>query len=425
MGQQLKIISWNITSLCNLHCKHCYLPARDKRDPSTVDTSEELTTPEAFQLIDQIALVQPEVMLILSGGEPLMRRDVFELAEYASEKGMMVVLGSNGILITERVARKLKERGITGVSISLDSLKPEMHDRIRSCSGAWESAVKAIHICRERGLSVQINTVVTQENYNELSNMADYAENIGAKVFSPFFLVCTGRGEEITDITPEQYENILSFIEESQGKYNGMMIRPRCAPTFRRILYQNKPLSPLLKMDTGRCMAGAHYCRIAPGGDVTPCPYMPLSAGNVRERSFQALWESSTVLKPLRLPSLKGKCGYCEFRLLCGGCRARAFAAYDDTMGEDPWCSYIPERGEVIKPPLFIPESAGYDSESVEKPFWTEDAEERLKRVPFFVRSMVRGAVERYAIDSSHREITPEVMQEAREKLTMGRVSGH
>jgi radical SAM protein with 4Fe4S-binding SPASM domain len=301
-------------------------------------------------------------MLILSGGEPLMRKDIYDLAAYASGKGMMVVLGSNGILLNDRIARKLKEKGITGVSISLDSLNPGIHDRIRSCSGAWDSAVKAIRICRDHGLSVQINTVVTQENHEELPELADYAKAIGAKVFSPFFLVCTGRGEKLTDITPEQYENILSFIEASQDKYNGMMIRPRCAPTFRRILYQNKPGSPLLKLDTGRCMAGTSYCRITPGGEVTPCPYMPLSAGNVREENFQDLWENSTVLKPLRYSSLKGKCGYCEFRLLCGGCRARAFASCNDSMGEDPWCSYTPKGGDVIRPPLF---STGEHGETI------------------------------------------------------------
>jgi radical SAM protein with 4Fe4S-binding SPASM domain len=425
MGQNLKIISWNITNLCNLRCTHCYLPARENNNSSSIDTPDELSTHEAFRLIDHIALVNSEAMLILSGGEPLLREDIFDLAAYASGKGMMVVLGSNGILINNRVARMLKEKGVSGVSISLDSLNSAIHDRMRSREGAWESAVKAIRICRDNGLAVQINTVVTRENYTEIPDMALYAQTLGAKVFSPFFLVCTGRGEGITDITPQQYEHILSFIVKSQGQYNGMMMRPRCAPTFRRILYQGNSQSPLLKMDTGRCMAGIHYCRITPSGNVTPCPYLPLSAGNVLEENFKGLWENSEKFNTLRKPSLKGKCMQCEFRSICGGCRARAFAYHKDYMGEDPWCFYTPKRGERIETPSFDTDRSQPCPGAPGNPLWTEEAEKRLKRVPFFVRSMVRSAVERYAIDNRHAKITPDIMQEARQKLTMGKAAGH
>lgn len=426
MKHNLKLISWNITRRCNLHCRHCYLPAAYKdENTSGTNTSPELSTQEALQVIDQIAIVNPEVLLILSGGEPILRKDIYELAEYASGKGMMVVLGSNGLLINNEVALKLRQKGVSGVSISLDSINPEIHDSIRSLEGAWESAVEAISICQGNGLAVQVNTVVTKNNYDEIPKLVQYSKTLGVKVFSPFFLICTGRGEEVTDITPEQYEQILSFIVESRGRYNGMMIRTRCAPTFRRILYQSNSQSPLLKMDTGRCMAGIDYCRITPEGDVTPCPYMQLSVGNIKVENFKDLWENSREFNSLRNPSLKGKCKLCEYRLICGGCRARAFASYKDYMEEDPWCIYTPKGEGTINPPVFSTDSSKSNSSAMCKPLWTEGAEERLKRVPFFVRSMVRGAVERYAIENRYNEITPKIMEEARDKLMMGKVAGH
>jgi radical SAM protein with 4Fe4S-binding SPASM domain len=425
MEDTLSLISWNVTGRCNLSCKHCYLPAG--RDDGI--TGNELRTDEALNVIDRIAIVNPEVMLILSGGEPLMRKDIFELAAYASGKGMMVVVGSNGLLIDETVASSLRRCGVAGVSISLDSVDPEIHDDARSCTGSWERAVRAVGICRDAGLSVQINAVVTKRNYGELPRLIEYSRSLGAKVFSPFFLVCTGRGEELTDITPEQYEEILYSVVETGGKCDGMMIRPRCAPTFRRILYQDDPDSSLLKMDTGRCLAGLRYCRITPEGDVTPCPYLPLSAGNVRTEDFHDIWRNSDLLASLREKSLQGKCRRCEFRLLCGGCRARAHALRKDHLAEDPWCAYIPGGGDVIKHPSFAPSFP--DAESQQSgpggtTVWTEPAEERLKKVPFFVRSMVRAAVERYAVEKGCREVTPEMMEELRQRAgVMGGMSGH
>ncbi len=421
MEDTLSIISWNVTGKCNLSCRHCYLPAHmdgDGRD------HHELHTKEALRVIDQIALVNPEVMLILSGGEPLLRDDIFDLAAHASGKGMMVVLGSNGLLIDKRVASSLLRCGVIGISISLDSVDPKIHDEVRSFDGAWQRAVGAVSACRGEGLSVQINAVVTRKNYRAIPGLIEYAHALGAKVFSPFFLVCTGKGEELTDITPEQYEEVLSYVAEAQGKYGDMMVRTRCAPTFRRMLYQRNPDSPLLKMDTGRCLAGRRYCRITPQGDVTPCPYMPLSLGNVKETEFNDIWRRSEVLISLRSPQLKGKCKLCEFRLLCGGCRARAYALSNDYLEEDPWCVYMPGGGDAIRPPVFASASCG-NASAGPMPLWTEAAEERLKRVPFFVRSMVRAAAEKYAVEKGCEEITPEMMEELKQKAGMGGMGGH
>ncbi len=385
------------------------------REGADTPSPRELNTEEALSMISQIAEVNPEVMLILSGGEPLLRKDIFDLAAYAHGKGMMVVLGTNGLLVDDGVAASSINSGITGVSVGLDSVNPLVHDEIRLFDGAWEGAVKAIGICKSHGLSVQVNSVVTAMNYKELPELIRFSADLGAKVFSPFFLVCTGRGEELTDITPYQYEEILSFIAESRGKYDGMIIRTRCAPTFRRILYQKDRESSLLKMGTGRCMAGKNYCRITPQGDVSPCPYMRLSVGNVVRSNFKDIWANSEVFGSLRRNLLKGKCGMCEFRLICGGCRARAYAANGDFTDEDPWCAFTPQGGEVMVSHDFDVPLAG-DPEAFAAPLWTREAEERLKRVPFFVRDMVRGAAESFAVERGYREITPEIMEELKRK---------
>ncbi len=426
MENVLKVISWNITKKCNLRCMHCYLPAIHVcEDIHPADSSPELSTADGLNLIDQIANVNSEVMLILSGGEPLLREDIFELAEYASSKGMMVVLGSNGLLIHDEVAFKLKQKGVSGISISLDSIHPENHDSLRLIEGSWNHALSAIKTCKRNGLSVQINTVVTKNNYTEIPEMVQFARDLGANVFSPFFLVCSGRGEDITDITPDQYEQVLSTLVECQEENNGIMIRTRCAPTFRRILYQNNRESLLLKMDSGKCMAGRYYCRITAEGDVTPCPYMPVRIGNVKNNSFKDLWENSREFLSLRSSCYKGKCKLCEFQLICGGCRARAYISFNDFMEEDPWCDYMPNGQDIIAPPVFDTESTRRDTKNLFKPLWTNEAEERLKRVPFFVRSMVRSALERYAADNRYSEITPVVMDEARRNLRMGKMAGH
>ncbi len=421
MNNNLKIISWNITRRCNLSCNHCYLPAIYKNsDRQEVNPSYELSTSKALQVIDQIADVNPEVMLILSGGEPLLRKDIFELAVQASDRGMMVVVGTNGMLIDYDTVSRLKQSGVSGVSISLDSSTPETHDRIRLSEGSWQKAIEAINLCRSADLSVQVNTMITRNNIHEIDEIIEYARSLGVNVFSPFFLVCTGRGEELTDITPLQYEGVLSLIANKQRNRGDMMIRTRCAPTFRRILYQNNPDSNLLKLDAGKCMAGLHYCRISPEGEVTPCPYMNVAVGNLRTETFGYIWENSEELGLLRNPTLKRKCGACEFNLICGGCRARAYAAHDDLMDEDPWCVYVPKGGNTISPPEFDIPASMEGSKGPSALLWSDEAEVRLKKVPFFVRSMVRGAVEQYALRNRYCEITPAIMAEARQNSGMG-----
>ena len=345
------VMSWNITRECNMKCSHCYINATDTK------LDNELNTKEAKNLMDQIYQVS-RPLLILSGGEPLLRPDIYELIRYGSEIGLKMGLGSNGSLIDEVTASKLKDAGIATVSISLDSNNPAQHDEFRGVAGAWEKAVEACMALRKNNVLVQVNTTLTQQNYNQVDDIMTLAESIGVENFHLFFLVPTGRGTKLADISPAQYEEMITktFAKTANHTLN---VRPSCAPQFMRIA---KGMGLDMRQWIRGCIAGQYYCRIYPNGDVTPCPYLPIKLGNVRENSFKDIWFNSEVFKALRDPdTLKGKCGACEYRSLCGGCRARAYGLSNDFIDycgdlheptelkrdyltEDPWCVYQPKN---------------------------------------------------------------------------------
>ncbi|MFQ5873029.1 MAG: radical SAM protein [Dehalococcoidia bacterium] len=379
------LISWNVTSGCNLACAHCYLDAGRRNEG-------ELTTSEGLDLVGQMAEVGTE-MLILTGGEPLLRRDIFDLAKCASRKGIAVVMGSNGTLITEKVAHRLADSGVMSVGISLDSVDSADHDSFRGLPGAWAKAVKGIEMCQAVGVRVLLQTTVTSWNRAQLAQLLEFACEKRVEGVTFYFLVCTGRGEELTDITPDQYEQTLSYLVDAQNFYQGMMIRARCAPHVRRIASQKG--SALL--GSAGCMAATGYCRITSDGDVTPCPYLPLVAGNVRKKNLRQIWGGSPLFQAFRRPELTGRCGACEFREACVGCRARAFAAGGDYLGEDPWCTYMP-RGDSARALL--------------EPNWTPEALKRLQRVPAFLRGMVKRAIEERACTRRDGLVTVELIQE-------------
>jgi len=435
MNYRPHVISWNLTQRCNLLCTHCYISAVPE-----VSNSAELTTQECRRVMDEIALLNPNVFLVLSGGEPLLRKDIFDLAAYASDKGFTVVLGTNGVLLRERQARLLRQSGIQGVGISLDSINPKMHDDFRRLHGAWQAAVRATELLRAEGIDFSIHTNVTSWNVDEIPAMIELAGSLKAKVLLFFFLVRTGRGQNLTDITPEMYELILTYLARVQGvedgkngttqvessfngqddlwsvtsgRARGLLIRTRCAPHFRRIIYGLDPQSPLLRdYAQGSCPAGKHYCRITPVGDVTPCPYMPVATGNLRQQAFSAIWQDAAVFNDLRNAKLKGRCGICEFSNICGGCRCRAYATSGDYMAEDPACSYQPGQygGKLVT----LPEERNFGLEVEFKLMWEEGAKDRLNNIPSFVRGTVVKAVEAFARSKGSNGVTVELMQEAK-----------
>lgn len=400
------LISWNVTRRCNLNCAHCYLDAGHRAVPS----SRELTTPEGFRLLDEIAEFCSGALLILSGGEPLLRRDILDLARYATNKKLMVVLGTNGYIVTEEVVRRFLDIGIAGLGISLDSLKPTVHDTFRGRTSSWRRAVMAMETCRKWGLDFQVQTSVTSDNILEIASLMKFASELGARVFNLFFLVCTGRGEQVTDITPIQYEQVLSQIVQSDGHYNGMLVRARCAPYISRIALQNqKEVSP--RENYLGCIAATHYCRITPDGEVTPCPYLPVQAGNLREKGFAEIWRQSEVLIALRAAQVRGKCGICRYQSICRGCRARAFATTGDYLAEDPWCRYVPKTER--------PAATDVAPEHPQKPVWSKEATRRFEGAPAFVREMVMKKIERYATERGYERITPEVIAEVKKNWNL------
>ena len=394
-----RLVSWNLTRRCNLRCAHCYLDANARSS-----TEGELTNTEGRMFIDQLADLCPGAMLIFSGGEPLLRSDLGDLIAHAARRGLLPVLGTNGVLLTDQRAAELADNGLAGVGLSLDFLTPELHDDFRGKPGAWRQTVAAIEACQRHELPVQIHTSATAENYEEIPSLIRFASDQGAVAFNLFFLVCTGRGEEMTDITPSQYESALKFLTAAQVEYEGrLMIRARCAPHFRRLIHAR---SEGIAAITAGCMAGREYCRVTPEGTVTPCPYMPITVGDLRTNSLAHIWETAPVFQQLRRPVLGGRCGECEFGALCGGCRARAFALTGDLMAEDPWCEYQPQpTREPLSHPVGVPQ-------------WTAEARARLERIPVALRPMVERGITAHARSQGLTMITPEVMAELRPKGT-------
>jgi AdoMet-dependent heme synthase len=412
------------------------------------DTRGELSTAECRRVIDEIAVVNPNVFLILTGGEPFLRGDLFEIAGYAAEKKFTTVFGTNGLMLREKQARQMREHNVLGASISLDSTNRAKHDAFRRLPGAWDGAIRATRVLSDEGLDFSLHMSVTDWNVGEVPAMIDLAKRLGAKVLNFFFLVRTGRGRDLTDIDAPEYERILTYLAKMQGvgsgppgfvrrmlgmasdtpaptfedpwstpvgHADGLLIRAKCAPHFRRILYELNPSSSLLKNYAhGSCPAGKYYCRITPLGEVTPCPYMPVAAGNLRETRFADLWRDAPVFADLREPKLGGRCGACEFSKVCGGCRCRAYATHGDYLAEDPACGYQPgaHGGQMIELPATLTFGLPVDYELV----WEAAARERLAAIPGFARGMVVKAVEAYARGRGDTVITPALLADVRSR---------
>ncbi|MBI5399668.1 radical SAM protein [Candidatus Saganbacteria bacterium] len=349
MENKPKLIFWETTRSCNLKCLHCRASATSLVSP------EELKTAEMKTFVDQVVEFSRPI-LVLSGGEPLLRPDILEIAQYAAQKGLRVALATNGTLVTPQVAQKIKAAGVQRVSISLDGATVATHDNFRGENGAFEKALAGFDNLQAIGVSLQINTTVTKRNVAELPEILKLVLARRADALHIFMLVPTGCGLEIaeTDMLPaEKYEEVLRWLyQKSQG--TALDIKATCAPHYFRILAQQ---GAVIKKGEGMqarskgCLAGTEVCFVSYKGDVYPCGYLPVSSGNIRKLNFKEIWDSSPIFADLReTANLKGKCGCCEYRNICEGCRARAYAETNDYLAEEPYCIYEPkiEKMEVI-----------------------------------------------------------------------------
>ena len=428
------VVSWNLTYRCNLACEHCYLDAGPKPLVGTANFSDrsELNTEECYKVIDELATFAPECVTILTGGEPLLRRDILEIVQRAAERGLWVVVGTNGVRITENVAQRLKEAGARGLSLSLDALDPERHDRFRNVRGAWQNTVDGAQILNRTGLPFIVQTTAGAHNRGELEAIADFAyERLAAKVWNLYFLVPTGRGQFVSDITPAQYDEVLASLYAIQGKYQGrMLVNAKCAPHYIKTVLEhggqpgsgqdgpdNHPIRTY-SGGAGGCPAGTHYMGIRPNGDVTPCPYLPLFAGSIRRTSLADLWRSSELFTGIRQrTSLGGRCGECEMNGHCGGCRARAYGMTGDVMAEDPLCSHTP--GKYAGSPLLVLRKPAieYGPAAAATIAWDDAASERMKKIPAFVRGMVVKAVEDTCRKNGLERVTIEELERIRARM--------
>jgi AdoMet-dependent heme synthase len=469
------VISWNLTYRCNLACEHCYLDAGGTPLVTTENFADrsELGTEECFRVIDEIAAFAPECLTILTGGEPLLRRDILEIVQRAAERGLWVVVGTNGVRITENLARRLAEAGARGLSLSLDALDPDRHDRFRRVRGAWRNTVDGAEILNRAGLPFIVQTTAGSHNLGELDAIADFAhDRLAAKVWNLYFLVPTGRGQFVSDMTPAQYDEVLGSLYRIQGKYKRrMLVNAKCAPHYIKTVLENagaetdpiptdaesatasfdgtqgKPSWPGLSQirvysgGAGGCPAGTHYMGIRPNGDVTPCPYLPVFAGNLRGSTLAELWTSSGLFTDIRRrSSLGGRCGACEMNGHCGGCRARAYGMTGDLMAEDPLCTHTP--GKFVGSPLLAPPStfrgfgeAGspesvaarsiqYGLESPTTIAWDDAAAARMKKIPAFVRGMVVKAVEDSCRRNGLDRVTVEELDRIRSRMPTPKMFG-
>ena len=350
-----QLVAWEVTRSCNLSCAHCRASAHSG------GYDGELSTEECFKLVDQIAEVGKPI-LILTGGEPLLREDVFDIGKYASAKGLRVVMGTNGTMVTEQTAEKMKAVPMSRISISLDFPTLELQDEFRGAKGAFESAVVGIRNAQKAGVEVQINMTVTRKNAEYLPKLVDLALELGVSAFHPFMLVPTGRGKGLAqeELSPEDYEATLKWIYQKQTELGERLnFKPTDAPHYYRIVQQcggtvsfgnghrgaqGQPSSHHgMNAHTRGCLAGTGFCFISHIGKVQGCGYLDIEAGDIRKNTFSEVWNESPLFREIRdLSKLKGKCGRCEFKTVCGGCRARAYETSGDYLAAEPYCVYRP-----------------------------------------------------------------------------------
>ena len=370
MASSVRLVFWETTKACNLSCRHCRAVPQRSLGP------DELNTRQAFDLIDAIGKVSKPVM-VLSGGEPLFRPDIFDIAGYGVESGFRMAMATNGTLVDGRIAAKVADAGIARVAISLDGASADTHDHFRNMEGSHARALRGIRLLRDEGVSVQINSTIAKHNVGELPRMLDLALALGADALHLFMLVPVGCGLEIAPaqmLPADEYERVLHWFDE-QAKTCPIDLKATCAPHYYRIRAQRledarrhgdysenfiapgtraKAAPTLLHGSGGQgqhlsamtrgCLAGTSVCFISNVGKVYPCGYLPVSAGDTLTQAFSEIWDASPIFTQLRnADAYEGKCGVCRYEAICGGCRARAYAATGNIMSEEPFCLYQPQ----------------------------------------------------------------------------------
>ncbi len=345
----IRLVAWETTRRCNLSCKHCRAVAEDH------PYDNELDTQASFRLLEQIREVGTPI-IILTGGEPLLRDDIFDIAAYGTKLGLRMVMAPNGTLITEESAKRMKDSGIKRISISLDGSTPETHDAFRGLENAFNDSIRGINIAKAAGIEFQINTTITKTNLDEIPKILKLAEDLGAVAHHIFLLVPTGRGKYIVDtaINAREYEETLNWFYDQREK-TSLQLKATCAPHYYRILRQRARADGKkvnfethgLDAVTKGCLAGTGFCFISHVGRVQTCGFLDVECGNITRQTFKDVWENSSVFKEMRdIDRLEGKCGICEFKRVCGGCRARAYEAVGNYLAEEPLCSYQPGKSK-------------------------------------------------------------------------------
>ncbi len=340
----IRLIAWELTRCCGYSCVHCRASA------SSGPYTGELTTAECEEVLKNIASFGNPV-IILTGGEPLLRCDIFHIIEYGTALGLKMVMATCSSLLTVQIAARLKKAGVRRISLSIDSVDPQIHDQFRGFSGAFDAVMKGCQAARMATLEFQVNTTVTNDNVEQLPGLLKLAEREGAVAFHPFLLVPTGRAEglEMMGLSAPVYEKVLHWIC-SQNVESKIAIKPTCAPHYCRIAAQRGVGA---RMKTGHdtmtrgCLGGHGFAFISHRGRVQMCGFLQECAGELRENGwdFRSVWESSPFFEQLRRKDqYGGRCGYCKYWKRCGGCRARAFAASGNCFSEEPFCLYQPQQ---------------------------------------------------------------------------------
>jgi heme b synthase len=347
-GNSLRLVAWEITRKCNLNCVHCR--AGSERGPYP----GELSTANCLELLEEIREVGTPIV-ILTGGEPLLREDVFDLSQKGTDLGLRMVLATNGTLLRPELVERMKDSGIKRVSISLDGVDERQHDAFRKVPGAFKGSLEGIRLLKEGGVEFQINTTVTRHNIGNIENILDLSVELGAAAHHIFLLVPTGRARRMVDqeIEALEYERVLHWFYEMRDQVP-LHLKATCAPHYYRILRQEarrkgeKVDYETYGLDamTRGCLGGTSFVFVSNTGIVQPCGYLELNCGDLKQSTFPSVWHDSRIFKQLRdFSTYKGKCGRCEYLRFCGGCRARAYEATGDFLAEEPLCAYQPRKG--------------------------------------------------------------------------------